>query len=127
MSAFDKVLGKYQVKVETPAETIIENSLDAGSIPVVYNFEDLLRLKNLPLRFDKQDHDDASVRYRYVIETKEEYQLSATTLIENGSFSIMYNCTDFDDDGETDLPPVSIVWEFQDENLKMIPVRVEKL
>jgi hypothetical protein len=126
MGKFDNIYKTHVKEVVVEEEAIVENSLDDVNVPVVYNFPDLLRLKNLPIRFDKQDHSDPDIRYRYVMETKEEYQLSASTLIENGNFSITYTCNEFADD-EDGMPVISIVWEFEAENIKLVPKRVEQL
>ena len=120
---YNSIVGCNDDKTE---DTINENTLDDSNIPVVYNFDDLLRIKNLPIRFDKQDHEDPSVRYRYVIETKEDYQLSSTSLVEEGKLLITYNCSDFDKVDE-EMPIISIVWEFEPESLKLIPKRIEKM
>jgi hypothetical protein len=123
MGKFDDI---FKVHVTTEEEPIVENSLDDVNVPLVYNFPDILRLKNLPIRFDKQDHDDPDLRYRYVMETKEEYQLSASSLIEKGNFSITYTCNEFGD-GDEGMPIISVVWEFEPENLKLVPKRIEQL
>lgn len=120
---YNSIVGYNDDNIE---DTINENTLDDSNIPVVYNFDDLLRIKDLPIRFDKQDHADPSVRYRYVIETKEDYQLSSTSLVEEGKLLITYNCSDFDKFDE-ELPIISIVWEFEPESLKLIPKRIEKM
>lgn len=124
-SIFQSIVG-VEDEVEVQDDVMSENTLDESNIPVVYNFDDLLRLKNLPIRFDKQDHKEPSLRYRYNIETKEDYQLSSTSLIENGKLQISYNCADFDVNDE-EMPIISIVWEFDPKSLKLIPKRIEKM
>ena len=118
MDKFDSIFAKHVDSEE------IEQLQESVEVPVVYNFADLWRLKKLPLRFDKQDHNEPSLRYKYVLETKEEYQLSATTLVEQGTLELVYNCLDLEYD---DVPSIAIVWKINENNLKLVPTQVKEL